>query len=386
MSEIRKPAVKILQGKRTLFLTSFTVRDFAKANFHRVDKLDVQEATGMQRLLNTSRANRFGRDIIGANEQNEAFLPTSVFLATEGNISYNENTKELFFDDDARAGICPLDVVDGQHRIAGLIEAAKQEDSLWDFSICAVISPNMNEAEKMLQFITVNTQQQPVNRGVAQHITARFTKMLEVEPLPYIPKWLIQEVERGTDDKALRIAQFLNNTEKSPWFGRIEFAHERGNERHTIKQASFVSSLRSHLLVIGHPLRLNHSIDDNKLNKLLNFWKAIENIFIIPSDVSDEGSRFRSVVFKSTGLEFFHGISDPIYRQLSQNRDYTVEAIENLIKSAAKELDSNYIGVMSPEFWQRGSEASSLNRAGAANYAAAFADAIDKINDKDDQI
>ena len=385
MSEIRKPAVKILQGKRTLFLTSFTVRDFAKANFHRVDKLDVQEATGMQRLLNTSRANKFGKDIIGANEYNEEFLPTSVFLATSGNISYDESTKELFFDDDARAGICPLDVVDGQHRIAGLIEAAKQEDGLWNFPICTVISPNMNEAEKMLQFVTVNTKQQPVNKGVAQHITARFTKMLDVEPLPYIPHWLDKEVKKGADDKSLYIAHFLNSNENSPWFDRIQFADEEKRPGHTITQASFIQSVKSHLLGKGHPLNLNSSVDDKKLRILLNFWQAVSNIFITPSDDGSDAGAL-SVVFKSIGLEFFHGIFASVHNQLAQNRDYTVSAIENCIRSAENELDTEYVGVMSPEFWQRGSNASSLNRGGTAIYAAAFIDALAKANDSDVQL
>ena len=49
---IRRPAIRINQGRRTLFLTSFTVGDFMTHGFYQVDHLDVHEGTGMQRLLN----------------------------------------------------------------------------------------------------------------------------------------------------------------------------------------------------------------------------------------------------------------------------------------------------------------------------------------------
>lgn len=48
----------------------------------------------------------------------------------------------------------------------------------------------MNNVEKMLQFLTINTKQQPVNPGVAQHIMSRFTDMLDVEKVPYLPSWV----------------------------------------------------------------------------------------------------------------------------------------------------------------------------------------------------
>lgn len=374
MAEFRKPAVKIIQGKRTLFLTCLTVRDFMTEDFYRVDRLDVREATGMQRLLNNARARSFGNDIIGADKVNEAFLPTSVFLATSGSISYDESTKELFFDSAVRAGICPLDVVDGQHRIEGLKYAAKENKRLQNFPIAAVISPNMNEPEKMLQFVVVNTRQRPVDRGVAQHITARFTKMLEVEKLPYLPGWLRKEVEKGDDEHALIIAKSLNDDSTSPWYGRIQFANEMKGIRHTIKQATFVKSVKSLLLAKNHSL--NQFRMSKRLHILRNYWTAVENIFVAPSDMADGDTGASSVVFKYSGLEFFHSILSPLINQLARNREYTVNAMESYIRSTEEYLPPDYIKVLSPTFWQKGGEVSGLNKGAMSKLASMFSEAL----------
>lgn len=380
MPEIRKPAIKIEQGKRSLFLTSFSVRDFMRDNFYRVDRLDVTGSTGMQRLLNTSRARRFSKDIVDADICNEAFLPTSVFLATSGSIGYDEEKAELFFESAEHAGICPLDVVDGQHRIEGLKMAAKENDKLLDFPISVIIAHNLTEADKMLQFVTVNTKQQAVSDGVAQHIIARFTKMMEVEKLPYLPEWLKKEAEKGSDAKALDIVRYLNSEASSPWNGRIILADEPRKPQHTVNQASFVKSIKKNILSKNHPL--NHFEYDKQKAILRNYWIAIRKIFVEPSDDAISNS----VVFKYTGMEFFHIISTPIINYLARDRSYTEEAIKKCILSTENYLTPDVADMMSPDFWKTGSGASGLNASSAGKRAASFAEALAKAINDDIQV
>ena len=333
MSEVRKPAIKIHQGKRTLFLTSFTVRDFLAPNFYRVDHLDVQSTTGMQRLLNESRARSFGNDVVDADRSNEAFLPTSVFLATEGSISYDEQSKSLYFDSDPTRSVCPLDVVDGQHRLEGLKRASSKTERLLDFPVSVVIAHQMNETEKMLQFVTVNTKQKAVDKGVVQHITARFTQMLDVEHLPYLPVWLRREAEKGGDDRGLRIVKRLNNDSSSPWYGRIQLADEPRDARHTITQSTFVTSLKKSVLNKFHPL---HTIfptsDDKQLAVLINYWSAVDQIFV--AENKEATGKAASVVYKYIGVEFFLSILHTVMNILNRDRTFTVEAITKCIRDA----------------------------------------------------
>ena len=382
MAEIRKPAVKIRQGKRILFLTFFTVKDFMRDGFYNVDRLDIAESTGMQRLLNNRRIKSFGRDMIGADAKNEAFLPTSVFLATEGGIGFDEKKQELFFDPSSDGGVCPLDVVDGQHRIEGLKWAAesKGNEHLMDFPMSTVIAPNLTEAEKMLQFVVVNTKQESVNPGVSQHIIARFTKMLTVKDLPYLPSWLNKEVEKGDDDKGLTIAKSLNGDQESPWYGRIQLADENRNPNHTIKQQTFVKSVKRHLLARNHPLIQIATVEQMRITILNNFWTAVENIFV------DKNVDVSNVVFKSVGLGFFHTISAPIMNQLARINSYRVDDFEKCIRSAESNLSSESAEIMFPNFWQAGNKASGLNSGAIGKLAKAFSDALAQANSTDIQV
>ncbi len=382
MANIRKPAVQILQGKRSLFLTCLTVRDFSDG-FYRVDRLDVQAAEGMQRLLNTARVRSFSKDILGAADQNAVFLPTSIFLATRGSINYDEKSRELFFDSDHSHGVCPLDVVDGQHRIEGLKKAAQDNKELLDFPVATIIATEMSEAEKMLQFVTVNTKQQTVDKGVAQHIIARFTAMIDIEELPYLPSWIEKNAERGDDARALEIAKYFNTDKESPWMGLIQFADEEKNKCHTIRQATFITSVKRTLLARNHPL--NNIPEEKRLGILRNYWKAIQEIFVNPTGTLDDGRQY-TVCFKYTGLEFFHSISSTVINILAKNRTYTVEAMKKCIKSAEEYLGTDAVKIMSPEYWQIGQGAGELNASGRQKMVAAFSNALTKANSDDIQV
>ncbi|MCY3569408.1 MAG: DGQHR domain-containing protein [Chloroflexi bacterium] len=374
MTVLRKPAVRISQGKRSLFLTSFTVAEFLSNGFYRVDRLDVQEGKGMQRLLSQTRARSFGNDLIDAQEHNEAFLPTSVFLATSGSVDYDEETSEIAFPIDAYGGVCPFDVVDGQHRLEGLKIAAESTLALLDFPLAVVIAHEMGETDKMLQFITVNTKQRSVDRGVAQHITARFSRMIEVADVPHLPKWLRREVERGSDDRALDIVMRLNNEESSAWFQRIQFADEARSSTHTITQNGFVTPLKRIVLNKFHTYNTMPIAPEKRIAVMMNFWLAVESVFVGEADGAEP--KPASVVYKTNGVVFFFTVLDTVLGALLKDRDFTKEAFVNCMSAAADHLDPDSAVLMSPEFWMSGGLAGSQNARGMERLAATYSEAI----------
>jgi len=373
MSEkIKKPAVKIIQGDMHLILTAFTLRDFARKGFYRVNRLDVEQERGMQRILDTARAKRFASDFAEANKADEALLPTSVFLATEGEIKFDEGSGDIVFDVSPQAGICPFDVVDGQHRIEGLRAAASQTDGeLWDFPVATVIAPGLNEAGRMLQFIVVNTKQEKVDDGVAQHISARFTDMDGVQDLPYIPGWLRKKIDRGDDKHALHFVVALNRDNDSPFCGRIQMADEHKSKLHTINQKSFVKLITKHVLTANHPLFINERDPDKQVQMFKNFWQAIVRVFV--GEYAE-----RTSVFTQNSVEFFLQILGPILNQLAKQRSYTVDKFEVLLRSADETDD--YPGMLTPEFWKRGGQASILNAGGMRKMATSYVRALASAN------
>ena len=347
-------------------------------DFSRVDRLGVQESTGMQRLLNKQRVNSYSRDIESCHDD-DVFLPTSVFLATKGNIGYDESAKEIFFDSSSNGKVCPFYVVDGQHRIEGFKHAANKlgNERLRDFQISTVIAPKLSGAERMLQFIIVNNKQKPVDKGVAQHIISRFTKMVGTEELPPFPNWLKREIERGDVNRALNIVKALNKDTDSPWHGRIRLADETKKPAHMIVQNTFVTLIKKHLLSRNHPLF--QITEDMKMRMaiLKNFWKAVENVF------TDAESGKNSIVFKYTGAEFFLMISAPVMTQLMRKDDYTVDAFVNCMRSASDALDGGDERMMHPEYWQEGGDAGGLNASSKLKLVRLFSNALAKANSVD---
>ncbi len=379
MPKIRKSAVQLEQGGMRLFLTSFAVRDFMRKDFYSVDRLDVAEGQGMQRLLEDARTKRFGVDFIEAHSKGEALLPTSVFLATDGDIDFDEKTGEIVFDSSPNAAVCPFDVVDGQHRIEGLRRVAEQVDGekVLDFPVATVIATGLDKAERMLQFIVVNTKQEKVDDGVAQHIISCFTDRDGVADLPYLPSWLRKKIKKGDDSRALKLVIKLNQTKNSPFCGRIQMANEYKTSAHTVNQKSFVKHLTKFLLIALHPLFDIAKDSDKRFNILNNFWRAVVRVCVGDYDK-------RTSVFTASGIEFFLQILGPILLQLAKRESYTVGDFEECMRSAADFLeDGEYAEIMSPEYWKTGGPASVQNSAGRKRMVQKYFAALTQAGNRD---
>lgn len=83
MAELERPAARIQQGNLILYATSLRVQDLRQPNFFKIDTLDPEEGTGYQRILNETRAKRLADYLLEGHKALEAFLPTSIFLATD---------------------------------------------------------------------------------------------------------------------------------------------------------------------------------------------------------------------------------------------------------------------------------------------------------------
>lgn len=123
MSEIERPAARIRQGNLTLYATSLQVRDLRQPNFYRIDTLDADEGTGYQRILNEARAKRLADYLLAGHKALEAFLPTSIFLATDRLLSFDSERNTVRID---ASKVGPFNVVDGQHRIKGFSTSGRK--------------------------------------------------------------------------------------------------------------------------------------------------------------------------------------------------------------------------------------------------------------------
>jgi DGQHR domain-containing protein len=235
VEEVIRPAALVRQGSLKLYSTSLKVSDLKRPNFYAISKLDpVDAGSGYQRLLNEGRAKRLADYLIDGQTEKDAYLPTSIFLATNKDIPFDPAANTITFD---VSDIGPFNVVDGQHRIAGLVMAAEKNPEMLEFEIPVNIAVNLDEISQMCHFLIVNTTQRSVDRAIEQQIVARLTKMIGLEKTPTMPRWIRRQVEKGEDARALAVATHLNDDPASPWYGKIRMANDEGDGA-TINQKS----------------------------------------------------------------------------------------------------------------------------------------------------
>ena len=367
MPKIVRPAVQIQQGHLTLYLTYVTPNDLGIDNFYDVEHLEPRRG-GYQRILNQTRANRLSRHLADGYPSGYANLPTTIFLATDKEISFNADTNRIEFETEE---VCPFRVVDGQHRIAGLIKSAEQNKGLSDFKLPATIATSLDDTHQMYHFYIVNTTQQAVETALQQQITSRFTDMQGVENLPYLPHWLEARILRGTDAQSLRLAEFLNDSPDSPLRNRIQMANDPNNKGKVIKQASIVTTFKENIFTGTNPIVIRE-LDSSKRNHIiLNYFRSVDSLFV------EDGNQDKTIVYKTNGLFFFTVISKWVFTSMyARGLDFTIDSITSTIRGALQEMDEPYASMWDPDWWLPGGGASTLNRAAVRGYSQEFLQAL----------
>ena len=350
-------AARIQQGTLKLFATSIKVRDLMTPEFYSVETLDPSDPndTGYQRVLNASRAKKLADYVVKGQEFQDAFLPTSVLLATDKNIPFDEATNQITVDTSV---VGAFSVVDGQHRLEGLKQAALRDQRVLDFEVPVNLAVNLPRIAQMCHFLIVNTTQRSVDASVEQRIIARLTEAVDVEDLPSLPKWIQTTVNRGEVDKAVKYVDFLNEHPDSPWKGKIRTANDEG-DGHTINQRSFVKAIVKYLLTNNNPIT---SINDLEREKkiFLNYWKAISAI------LNDENC---VVLYKYNGVELFCKFSIPFFSKMAEKGKFTAAAMQEVLQKCLDGIEGEHAAVGHPEWWYKGGRASGMN-AGALNAVA----------------
>ena len=346
---ITRPASMVKQGKLILYATSLKVADLIIPNFYSIERLDPENANvkGYQRLLNKGRAKKLAEYIVAGQDTKDAFLPTSIFIATDKNIAFDpvHNTIDINIDE-----IGPFNVVDGQHRVEGLKMAAEKDPRVLEFEVPVNIAINLSEIEQMCHFLIVNTTQKSVEEGVAQRIRARLTKAMGVDDTPNLPKWIFNSVQKGEDEKALAYVDFLNNQNESPWKNRIRMANDDNNDG-SVNQKSFVKAIKKYVLVANNPV-FNTEKEDRQHKIFLNYWKCITNIL---------GQEEPTVLFKYNGVELFCKFCVPFFSKMVNMPDYKVSTMQSLMEHVFENVSGDGIGVGHTDFWVKGATASGLN-------------------------
>ncbi|MBO1019149.1 DGQHR domain-containing protein [Methylobacterium sp. SD274] len=354
MTVLTIPAARVKQGDLVLYATSIKVKDLTQDKFYSVETLDPDNTddTGYQRLLNTTRAKRLADYIVKGQNSQDAFLPTSILLATDKSLPFDPKTNTITID---TAAVGPFSVVDGQHRVEGLKMAALRDTRVLEFEVPVNIAVNLSRIAQMCHFLIVNTTQKSVDKSVEQRIIARLTDAINIEELPSLPKWISNIVERGEVDKAVKMVAYLNETPDSPWFGKILMANDTSDTA-TVNQRSFVTAIVKYVLTANNPLSVINDFEKEK-KIFANYWRAISSV------IDDENA---TVLYKYNGVDLFCRFSIPFFMKLQEQGKYTVPFMTSMLSKCFDNVEGDYAGVGHSEWWAKGGKASYLN-SGAIN-------------------
>ncbi|WP_165448368.1 DGQHR domain-containing protein [Rhizobium ruizarguesonis] len=366
MATITIPAARVRQGDLTLYTTALKVRDLIRPGFYNVETLDpsAEDDKGYQRLLNKGRAKKLADYVVKGQDARDAFLPTSVFLATDKSVAFDEVGNTITIE---LAGVGPFNVVDGQHRLEGLKVAAEKDTRVLDFEVPVNIAINLPTLHQMCHFLIVNSTQKSVDKSVEQRIVARLTEALDIEDLPSLPRWILNTVERGEVDKAVKYVDYLNDQPDSPWHNKIRKANDDAGVGR-INQSSFAQSIVKYVLTANNPISAVSDFDKER-KIFLNYWKAISNTI-------DDGDS--ETLYKYGGVELFCQFSVPFFMKLQTSGNYRVDTMESLLKSCFDNVEGEYAGVGHPEWWRTGGQAGRLNSGALRLVAYEMARALNK--------
>lgn len=287
---------------------------------------------GYQRLPEKSRITKIGKFLTDAN--NKVLFPTAVLLSARGGIEFDKKRGTINI-----SYANPLQIIDGQHRIAGLKYAIQDKEArhLENFPIPFVILDSPDKTTEMKQFMIVN--------GTAKSVRTDLVNMILTNIYGDGPKSEIPEKERWKIVIS-NVVDRLAKENKSPWYNRIILpgeVSEKGDNK-IIRATSFITSLKPVYVWLKEFILEDktRSIDeeiDYTFKILVNYWVALKEVV---SEAFDEPEKY--VIQKTPGIFSLHKLLKHLLSNIFKER-----------KVFDKETFSEFLiqspEITDPKFW-----------------------------------
>jgi DGQHR domain-containing protein len=313
---MRVNAFRITQSKMPLYLTAMPAKEVI--GHSRVDTWNPETGEGYQRGIGTTRANKAGRYLTRKN----GIFPQSIVLNVRKKLSFrktestgNHEYGELEIPEDSM----PLWEVDGQHRIAGLEYAIKENPEFVNYPVSVTILNLRDPYEEMKQFYSINTEMKGVRTDLAER---RISETVAAEGEgKYRKHGKTRELFVA---RAAKIADLINEQKNQPWHNAIQLPNESKTPEKLIPQRSFVVSLKP-------VLRVTEGLEAGIAARIIsNYWSVLgelyPNAFKNPHDY---------LLQKTLGVFVFHLVFPRVYTLCGG--DYTKEKIGKTLSKIAEE-------------------------------------------------
>lgn len=299
-------------GTLNIYSFPMKVKDLVKISYVAVRGRDDEEGA-VQRVLNRKRIAAIKQYILDGN----MFVNTFVINWNDKNYSpeiVDEKIEIPLIDSVAQ-------LIDGQHRLEGLKEAMKVDQTISEKQILVSMVVGLGTKDAAKIFININSEQKPV------------------------PKSLIFDLYGITDDeknfaiiRSDDIAKELNENVDSPYYNLIKYpGNPRGKGK--IDLSTVVSTLKKYVDVDGK-FADNNICDLNLQSQILiNYFNAIKYHW----DEEDLwGNASQNVFFKAAGfvaaLEFFF---EYIFSKCVEKKSFKMDYLISLFDFSEVSLITN---------------------------------------------
>lgn len=307
MKKITLPVLQITQLKRKFWVTRIAAKILVDISYVAVRRRS-DEKGAVQRILNEGRVTSIKEFTLKVGE-----YPGAIIL----NWNNLENPLEIR---NGNISFMPLpdsaQIVDGQHRLAGIKAAIKENPKIDTLELPVVIYENLTTQECADIFLSINTEQKPVARSLVFDLYGVASEAL-IDPAAL---------------RARDISIYLNEDENSPYYNCIKLPNapvRKGG----IALSTVVSALKPLVEEKGDFDRVG--VDELELQKkiLLNFFAALQEKY------KDEwGENTNAFMFGAgfTGAVDFFRLKVIPYCNLKQS--YTTSTISSVIKMRKENL------------------------------------------------
>lgn len=339
--------VPTTQDELRLFVGVAKAKDLIKVTA--VDRYNpawppTDQRQGYQRPAERSRITRIGRYLTSG--EGGGLFPTAVLLSSRKPLEYDRMQGIITVSSDQ-----PLQIIDGQHRIAGLRYAIEEKgaDVLGETNMPVVIIETPDRAMEMNQFRIVNGTAKQVRTDLVNMILISMYSDTERGNIP--PKELWRIVVSNVADR-------LAKDPSTPWHQQIALPGEvtvRG-EAKAVRATSFITSLRPVYIWLKDVSGLldqkaNHTTDDEidyVLDVVANFWRALQDV--VPEAFEDPAAY---VIQKTPGVFSLHLLLRHLLRNMFQgHRKFDRETFAEFLRDSPEVTD--------PDFWHSGADRASV--------------------------
>jgi DGQHR domain-containing protein len=304
----------------------------------------TDEKQGYQRPPERSRIIRIGRYLL--ERDGAGLFPTAILLASRSRLEYDRKQGMIIISDDE-----PLQIVDGQHRLAGLRYAIEEKSGtrLEGYFVPFVIMEAPDRLTEMTQFMVVNGTAKQVRIDLVNMILTATNADKKRDDIKKKDQWRI--VVSNVVDK-------LAKNPESPWRDLILLPGEtsiRGSGGKPVRATSLITSLHPVYVwlkytsgIYDHECRnLNDEID--YLYRIVaDYWKALRQVvpdaFEFPNDY---------VIQKTPGIFSLHKLLRHLLVDIYRGRrKFDVSTFSEFLKESPEISDA--------DFWHKDSSRASV--------------------------